>query len=63
MECKCEEYKKLLADVVNELDLSETAREMHEQRGTTPAGLVRIVLAGKNRLITRLINSLINQKD
>jgi predicted nucleic acid-binding Zn-ribbon protein len=38
-----------LEDVVNELDLSESAIEKHGQIGTAPADLVRLVLEEKSK--------------
>ena len=49
-----EELENMLEDVVNELDLSESALEKHGQSGTPPAELVRIVLAQKNKEIQML---------
>ena len=53
-ECKCEEYRNMLEDVVNELELSESAIENHGPTGTPPAKLVRLVLAQKDREIQML---------
>lgn len=50
-----EELENMLEDVVNELDLSETAIEKHGPLGTAPAGLVRLVLEEKDRRIDALI--------
>jgi len=52
--CRCEEYRNLLEDVVNELDLSDGMIELHGPRGTAPAELVRDVLECKNREISML---------
>ena len=54
--CKCKEYKNMLEDVVNELDLSELAIEKHGPMGTPPAELVRLVLEEKDRIILGLKN-------
>lgn len=48
------ELENMLEDVVNELDLSESAIDKHGPLGTTPAELVRIVLEQKNREIKLL---------
>lgn len=52
--CKCEEYKNMLEDVVNELDLSEAMIEQHGPMGTPPSKLVRLVLDQKNLIIAAL---------
>jgi len=49
-----EELKNMLEDVVNELDLSESAEGKHGPRGTSPAELVRLVLEEKDRQIRML---------
>lgn len=49
-----EELENMLEDVVNELDLSESAIETHGPRGTSPAQLVRLVLDQKNLEIEAL---------
>jgi len=49
-----EELENMLEDVVNELDLSESAIEEHGPMGTAPAELVRLVLEQKDRTITML---------
>ena len=49
-----EELENMLEDVVNELDLSESAIEKHGPMGTAPAELVRLVLGQKDRTITML---------
>jgi len=54
MECQCEKYRNMLYDVVNELDLSESALEKHGPMGTPPAELVRLVLEQKDRIISGL---------
>ena len=46
-----EELEQMLEDVVNELDLSESALEKHGQLGTPPAQLVREVLEEKDMII------------
>jgi hypothetical protein len=48
-----EELENMLEDVVNELNLSESAIEKHGPMGTAPAELVRLVLDEKNRLCER----------
>ena len=57
MNCKCREYRNMLEDVVNELDLSDTVIEKHGPLGTPPAELVRLVLKEKDRIISGLENS------
>ena len=54
MTCKCDEYKNMLEDVVNELGLSGSAIEKHGPLGTPPAELVRLVLDEKDRVISAL---------
>ena len=49
-----EQLENMLEDVVNELDLSESAVEKHGPLGTAPAELVRLVLEEKNRIIYAL---------
>ena len=49
-----EDLENLLEDVVNELDLSDAAIEKHGPLGTTPAELVRLVLAQKDSVIRNL---------
>lgn len=49
-----QELENMLEDVVNELDLSETAIEEHGPLGTAPSVLVRLVLAQKDREIDML---------
>jgi len=49
-----EQLENMLEDVVNELNLSESAIEKHGPMGTAPAELVRLVLAEKDREIDRL---------
>lgn len=46
--------RNLLEDVVNELDLSETAIEKHGPLGTPPSELIRLVLAEKDTKIAAL---------
>lgn len=54
MTCRCTEYRNLLEDVVNELDLSESMIEQHGPLGTAPATLVRLILERKNQEIAML---------
>jgi len=49
-----EELENMLEDVVNELDLSDTAIREHGPNGTPPAELVRIVLDQKDKEIQML---------
>ena len=49
-----EELENMLEDVVNELNLCESAVDIYGQQGTTPAELVRLVLAEKDRTISML---------
>ena len=49
-----DELRNMLEDVVNELDLSESAIEKHGPLGTAPAELVRLVLEQKNLEIEAL---------
>ena len=56
MPCKCEEYRNMLEDVVNELELSNSIVEKHGPMGTPPSELVREVLAEKDRIIYALKN-------
>jgi len=49
-----EQLENMLEDVVNELDLSESAIEKHGPLGTPPAELVRLVLEEKNKTISML---------
>lgn len=51
---KCEEYRNLLEDVINELDLSENIIQEHGPLGTPPSVLVRLVLEEKNKQIKLL---------
>jgi len=48
------ELENMLEDVVNELNLSESAIEKHGPLGTAPAELVRLVLEEKDRQIRML---------
>lgn len=48
------ELENMLEDVVNELDLSETAIENHGPLGTPPAILVSLVLRQKDHQIKML---------
>lgn len=54
MSCKCEEYRNMLEDVINELDLSEKMIEQHGHMGTEPSKLVRLVLDQKEIIIAAL---------
>lgn len=56
MNCRCEEYRNMLEDVINELDLSDVAIEKHGQLGTPPAEIVRLVLEEKDKKISALKN-------
>lgn len=58
MPCKCEEYRNMLEDVVNELDLSDAAIEKHGPLGTPPAELVRLVIKHKDMEIACLKNNM-----
>jgi hypothetical protein len=49
-----EELENMLEDVVNELELSESAVEKHGQEGTAPSELVRLVLDEKDLRIRAL---------
>lgn len=49
-----EELEQMLEDVVNVLDLSDTAIAEHGPHGTPPAELVRLVLQQKDRTIRNL---------
>lgn len=49
-----QELENMLEDVVNELDLSEGMMEEHGPLGTSPAELVRLVLARKDLEIKAL---------
>jgi len=49
-----EELENMLEDVVNELELSDSAVEKHGQLGTAPAELVRLVLDEKDLRIRAL---------
>lgn len=51
-----EELHNILEDVVNELDLSGEMIERHGPLGTSPAELVRLVLAQKDLEIRMLKN-------
>ncbi len=53
-----EELENMLMDVVNELDLSESAMAEHGPMGTPPAELVRMVLDEKDRKIQLLKSGL-----
>ena len=57
-----EELESMLEDVVNELDLSEEMIEKHGQEGTTPAMLVRLCLAEKDKQIIILKNRIVKIK-
>jgi uncharacterized coiled-coil DUF342 family protein len=60
---KCEHYKNLLEDVVNELRLSESAIQEHGPLGTEPSILVRLVLQEKDRTIRYLEHGLTRIKE
>ena len=49
-----EELENMLFDVVDELELSDSALEKHGPMGTPPAELVRLVLDQKDRQISLL---------
>ena len=49
-----ETLENMLEDVVNELDLSESAIEKHGPLGTAPSELVRLVLEQKDMEIRAL---------
>lgn len=49
-----EQLENMLEDVVNELDLSDSAIQTHGQIGTPPAELVRLVINEKDQIIKRL---------
>ena len=49
-----ERLKNLLEDVVNELDLSDSAIAEHGPNGTAPAELVKLLLAEKDKTIRML---------
>jgi len=49
-----EQLENMLEDVVNVLDLSDTAIETHGPMGTPPSELVRLVLAQKDATIRML---------
>ncbi len=55
-----EELEQMLEDVVNELDLSDTAIANHGQLGTPPAQLVKLVLNQKNKAIRNLRAGLVD---
>jgi len=46
-----EELEQMLEDVINELDLSDGAIDIHGPLGTPPAELVWLVLAEKDKII------------
>jgi|APSaa5957512576_1039674.scaffolds.fasta_scaffold200437_2 hypothetical protein len=54
------ELEQMLEDVVNKLDLSNSALTKHEQIGTPPAELVRIVFDEKESTIRALIAGMRN---
>jgi len=54
-----EQLKNMLEDVINELDLNESAINSHGELGTSPSVLVRMVLDQKDAEISRLKNGLI----
>ena len=49
-----EQLENMLADVVNELNLSDSMIEKHGPRGTAPSELVRLVLERKDLEIAML---------
>ena len=49
-----EQLEQMLFDVVDELNLSESAMEHHGPMATPPAELVRLVLDEKDRIIAGL---------
>jgi hypothetical protein len=49
-----EQLEQMLEDVINELDLSESAIAEHGPMGTPPAELVRLVLDQKDKEISML---------
>ena len=49
-----EELENMLFDVVDELELPDSALEKHGPMGTPPAELVRLVLDQKDRQISLL---------
>ncbi len=51
---KCERYKNMLENVVNELDLSDDAISKYGPIGTEPAELVHFVIAEKDKCIAML---------
>jgi hypothetical protein len=55
-----EELENMLEDVVNELDLSSGAFELHGPHGSPPAELVKLVLAEKDKHIHMLNKGIIN---
>ena len=57
--CSIQDYRNMLEDVVNELDLSAAAVLEHGPLGTSPAELVRLVLDEKDKRISMLKNGLI----
>lgn len=54
-----EELENMLEDVINELDLSDDMIEKHGPIATTPAALVRLVLAEKNKQIRMLTSGFV----
>lgn len=54
------ELEQMLEDVVNELDLSDTAIEAHGPMATPPAELVRLVLEQKDKEIQMLKAGLVS---
>jgi hypothetical protein len=53
-----EELEGMLEEVVNELNLSDSAIETHGPMGTSPAELVRLVLEEKDKKIRMLMAGL-----
>ena len=55
-----EELEQMLEDVINELDLSDSAIKKHGPLGTPPAELVGLVLAEKDKKIRMLEAGFVN---
>ena len=58
-----DELEQMLEDVVNELDLSESAIAEHGPMGTPPAQLVRLVLQQKDMTIRMLRAGMVEVSD
>ena len=52
--CECQQYRDMLEDVVNELDLSDHMLDKHGPWGTPVAQLVKEVLEAKDMEIAAL---------